>query len=116
MKWISLFITFSHLETGVELGMTKTETNTLNLNVPIGQLTGAEFLQLLQKTSNKPTINESKNYAYGIAGLASIAKCSLPTAQKIKNSGAVPFAQVGRKIIFDVDAVLNALASNKKRA
>lgn len=87
----------------------------LNLNMPLGQLTGAQFLELLNRGDYTPKIAEVKNYVYGIAGLASIAKCSLPTAQKIKNSGTVPFMQAGRKIIWDVDAVLQAL-ENKKAA
>jgi len=74
--------------------METTNTNTLNLNAV------------------SPNIGK---YAYGIAGLAGIVNCSLPTAQKIKNSGTIPYAQVGRKIIFEVDVVLHALR-NKKRA
>ena len=50
-----------------------------------------------------------KNLAYGIAGLAAVLGCSVPTAQKLKNSGDIPFMQRGRKIVFDVDAVLEAI-------
>lgn len=53
--------------------------------------------------------NSDKNFVYGIAGLASILKCSTVTAQKLKSSGAVPYSQAGRKIVFDVNAVLEAI-------
>lgn len=49
------------------------------------------------------------NYVYGLSGLAKLLKCSHPTAQRIKDSGKIPFSQVGRKLIFDADAVLSAL-------
>jgi hypothetical protein len=83
----------------------------INLNVPIWQLTGQEFLELtgLNKPVEVIKAQPVKQYAYGIAGLAAIANCSNPTAQKLKNSGLVPFMQSGRKIIWDVDAVLEAL-------
>lgn len=48
-------------------------------------------------------------YVYGIGGLASLLNCSNVTAQKLKNSGKIPFTQSGRKIIFDREAVLSAL-------
>ena len=56
-----------------------------------------------------PKSQESKQYAYGLPGLASIANCSITTAWKLKNSGQIPFSQSGRKLIFEVEAVLEAL-------
>jgi len=52
---------------------------------------------------------------YGIIGLAELLNCSKPTAQKIKNSGKVPFSQIGRIIIFDVEKVLLALEVKNKK-
>lgn len=52
---------------------------------------------------------------YGVMGLAELLNCSRPTAQKIKNSGKIPFAQVGRIIIFDAEKVLAALEVKNKR-
>jgi len=88
-----------------------------DLSTPLWQLSVGEFKELLQSA---PTIelkenSETKKYVYGIAGLASIANCSNPTAQKIKNSGKVPYSQAGRKLIFEVQAVLEALAAPSKR-
>jgi excisionase family DNA binding protein len=57
---------------------------------------------------------KGRNYIYGIAGLAGLLGCSNLTAQKIKNSGNIPFVQVGRKIIFDEDKVMEALSQNRK--
>jgi hypothetical protein len=86
----------------------------LNLNVPIWQLTGQEFLELtgLNKKQESENVQVPRRYVYGISGLARLANCSNPTAQKLKNSGRVPFMQHGRKIVFDVDAVLDAMKNN----
>ena len=40
--------------------------------------------------------------------LAEFLGCSVPTAQKIKNSGKIPFHQIGRIVMFDKDEILNA--------
>jgi excisionase family DNA binding protein len=53
-------------------------------------------------------------HIYGISGLARLLGCSNPTAQKIKNSGKIPFVQVGRKIIFNEDKVIEALSEVRK--
>lgn len=88
-----------------------------NLNTPISELTAGELLDLLAANSqgNLHKEQSQKQYAYGIAGLAKIANCSLPTAQKLKNSGLIPFSQAGRKIIFDVDAVLLSLKKTQAK-
>lgn len=57
--------------------------------------------------------NKDKKYEYGIAGLARILDCSITTAQKWKNSGKIPYKQIGRKVIFDVDKVLEAVSKKK---
>ncbi|MDQ6482344.1 DUF3853 family protein [Dyadobacter sp. LHD-138] len=51
----------------------------------------------------------SKQYVYGLAGLQELLGCSKATALKLKQSGKIPFKQIGRKLIFEVDAVLSAL-------
>ncbi len=47
----------------------------------------------------------------GIKGLASLLNVSIPKAQNIKNSGALDSAlyQIGRKIAFDANKVLELL-------
>ena len=65
--------------------------------------------------SNSPTASLSSlsdnlsRHIYGISGLARLLNCSKPTAQRIKDSGKIPFTQAGRKIVFDEKAVLSAL-------
>jgi hypothetical protein len=46
--------------------------------------------------------------------LAGLLGCSTVTAQTIKNSGKIPYMQVGRKCIFDAEKVLVALEHTPK--
>ena len=57
---------------------------------------------------------EERLYVYGLAGIARLFGCSLPTANRIKQSGKINRAitKVGRKIIVDVDLALE-LAGRK---
>ena len=68
-----------------------------------------------QPVKNQPTDTDPEPYIYGIIGLSKFLKCSTVTAQKIKNSGKVPFSQNERTIIFEKEKVLNALSNTKKR-
>ena len=86
-----------------------------HLERPLFSLTVKEFIEL---TGNRPApdvhdYSTPKKYAYGIGGLAEVLNCSLPTAQRIKNSGAISFMQAGRKLIFDVEKVLEELSKSK---
>jgi excisionase family DNA binding protein len=56
-------------------------------------------------------ITRSK-YVYGLSGLAMLIGCSKPTAHKIKESGSIPYAKIGKKFIFDEEKVMAALAIN----
>ena len=60
------------------------------------------------------SLEEEKRYVYGLAGIARLFGCSLPTANRIKQSGKINRAitQVGRKIIVDADLALE-LAGRK---
>ena len=53
-------------------------------------------------------------YIHGLGGLAKLIGCSKPTAQKIKDSGKIPFVKIGRKFIFDEEKVMAALEANNK--
>ena len=92
------------------------------LDKPVWQMTGEELL-FLAHHSNISTSRESiktssskeeKRYVYGLAGIARLFGCSLPTANRIKQSGKINRAitQVGRKIIVDADLALE-LAGRK---
>ncbi|HEY5590293.1 MAG TPA: DUF3853 family protein, partial [Paludibacter sp.] len=72
---------------------------------PIWQMTGEEFLFLQQNSEQKQvqpvTLSETqKKYVYGIGGIARLFGCSIPTANRIKQSGKIDKAitQIGRKI------------------
>ncbi len=91
------------------------------LGKPVWQMTGEELLFLAQhgkmSTSGetaKASPKEEKRYVYGLAGIARLFGCSLPTANRIKQSGKINRAitQVGRKIIVDADLALE-LAGRK---
>ena len=85
-------------------------------------MTGEELLFLAQhgniSTSRElpkaSSSKEEKRYVYGLAGIARLFGCSLPTANRIKQSGKINRAitQVGRKIIVDADLALE-LAGRK---
>ena len=65
-------------------------------------------------TAKTSSSKEEKRYVYGLAGIARLFACSLPTANRIKQSGKINRAitQVGRKIIVDADLALE-LAGRK---
>lgn len=62
--------------------------------------------------NNTNEINQQPRYVYGLSGLARLIGCSKPTAHKIKNSGAIPFFNIGKKFIFDEEKVMAALAAD----
>ena len=86
------------------------------LDKPVWQKTGEELLFLAQhgKTHDegevtiKSSSKEEKRYVYGLAGIARLFGCSLPTANRIKQSGKIDRAitQIGRKIIIDAELAL----------
>lgn len=91
----------------------------IDRNTPIWQLTLGEFLQAVRENievsqeSEKP-ITETKEYAYGIGGLARIIGCSVTHASRLKKQGIFDEAikQRGRKIIIDKEKALE-LFNNK---
>ena len=92
------------------------------LGKPVWQMTGEELLFLARhgnmstngETAKASSSKEEKQYVYGLAGIARLFGCSLPTANRIKQSGKINRAitQVGRKIIVDADLALE-LAGRK---
>ncbi len=80
---------------------------------PVAMMTGEELTLLIgsfksQDASDAATATPSRHLYYGIAGIAEIFGCSVPTANRIKHSGVIDDAitQVGRKIIVDGDKAL----------
>ena len=56
-----------------------------------------------------PTIQEGKKYAHSIRELASELKWSTSKVMKAKKAGVIPFGQNGRKVIFDLQKVHEAI-------
>ena len=56
-----------------------------------------------------------KHYVYGIAGIAKLFGCSIPSAQRIKSSGKIDDAisQCGKIIVVDAELALE-LTKNEK--
>ena len=92
------------------------------LGKPVWQMTREELLFLAQhgnmstsgETAKVSCSKEERRYVYGLAGIARLFGYSLPTANRIKQSGKINRAitQVGRKIIVDADLALE-LAGRK---
>ena len=98
------------------------EIKTINKNLPLWQLSVAEFLDILSEKflefapppPRNVNLEGTSQWEYGIDGIAKIFHCSRATAMKIKKSGVIAPAikQIGRKIVVDVDLALK-LAEKK---
>lgn len=86
-------------------------------------MTGEEFMYLSQNVgkdteAKEPMTNTmdttASKYVYGLAGIAQLFGCSIPTANRIKKSRKIDKAirQIGRKIIVDAELALE-LAGRK---
>ena len=92
------------------------------LKTPICKMDGEELAFLITSiTSNQQAQmlltqpKQEEHNVHGIAGIAQIFGCSIPTASRIKKSGIIHDAitQVGRKIVVNADKALE-LASKYK--
>ena len=92
------------------------------LKTPICKMDGEELAFLITSITtgaqshlpiNQPKTEE--HIVYGIAGIAQIFGCSIPTASRIKKSGIINDAvtQVGRKIVVNADKALELAKQNK---
>lgn len=93
---------------------------TIDANTPIAMLTVRQFQDLMSichvpQEHKTEDAEITKKFVYGIAGLARLFGCSIPTASRIKASGKIDKAitQIGRKIIVDADLALE-LAGKKE--
>ena len=67
------------------------------LDKPVWQMTGEDLLFLAQHSNMSTSMEltktffskEEKRYVYGLAGIARLFGCSLPTANRIKLSGKI---------------------------
>lgn len=68
------------------------------------------------QTKQEPTpVQQESKILYSIRGLANFLGCSTVTAQRLKNSGRIPYWQIGRKVMFDSTKVLNAMEHSEKK-
>ena len=96
------------------------------LDKPVWQMTGEELLFLAQhgKTHDegevtiKSSAKEQKHFVYGLAGLARLFGCSLPTANRIKQSGKIDRAitQIGRKSSLTQNLLSNSQGAKSEDA
>lgn len=90
----------------------------VNDNTPVAMLTVGQLREALSFSQTPPIQQEtpsgSHRYVYGIAGIARLFNCSIPTANRIKASGKIDKAlkQIGRKIVVDAELALE-LAGRK---
>lgn len=92
------------------------------LGKPVWQMADGELLFLAQpgnistarESTKASSSKEEYRYVYGLAGIARLFGCSLPTANRIKQSGKIDRAitQIGQKIIIDAELALE-LAGRK---
>lgn len=82
------------------------------LQKPVAMMTGEELVFLLSNKAeiknDAHPIEQKRRIYYGIEGIAHVFGCSVPTANRIKQSGIIDAAitQIGRKIIVDADMAL----------
>lgn len=93
--------------------MTRLVTIEQLLEKPICLMTGQELNLLLQNAEKAMAkvpaeVIPDRHYEHGIAGIAKIFGCSIPTANRIKKSGVIDSAitRVGRKIVVDSELAL----------
>ncbi|MDD4190542.1 MAG: DUF3853 family protein [Mangrovibacterium sp.] len=84
---------------------------------PLWQMTGGDLLNLLGNVPvPEPEVHETeKKYVYGLNGIAQLFGCSIPTANRIKQSGKIDRAikQIGRKIIVDAELALQLVGEKE---
>ena len=95
----------------------------LDFSKPLFQATIGDLKELLTIVMNDVALESDdktqatkKNLVYGIAGIANLFQCSMPTAQKIKSSGVIDDAtsQYGGIIVVDADYALDLLKVSKQ--
>ncbi len=90
--------------------------NTRVIDMTVGELLDLIKIQVDHpEEAAKPAI--TKNYEYGIAGIARIFGCSRTTACRIKASGVIDAAivQTGRTIVVDPELALQLMKAHKEK-
>ncbi len=99
------------------------------LGLPLGLMTGAQFLTLMsavysaRHNTSPPEqavvtdVSNGDKYAYGIMGICEIFGCSKAKAQRMKSSGVLNDAiiQSGRTIVIDRQKALNLVKEDGEK-
>lgn len=87
----------------------------------LGEIVQSAVLKAMETKSEEEKaigrgMDSDKRYLYSLKELADFIHCSLPTAQRMKNEGRIPYRQTGRKVIYDTYEILKSLEhlENKK--
>jgi len=83
----------------------------LVLDITVSEAVKKEIEPILTKREPEP-LAETK-YLYSIKELAEYLHCCVRTAQNMKNSGLLPYKQIGRKVIFNSSEILKAMEPKK---
>lgn len=83
----------------------------INSQQKLADLTVAEFANLINDVLTKEKQISQNDYVFGLYGLANLLGVSLPTAQRIKNTGAIDDAitYAGRKMVINKQMVFDKL-------
>lgn len=89
--------------------------DTLNYQTKIADLTVAELTCLIRDLLNKEKQANQNEYVFGLYGLANLLGISLPTAQRIKNTGIIDEAisYAGRKMVINKKVALDKLKGRR---
>ena len=53
---------------------------------------------------------ENQSALLDYSGLSQWLSCSIPSVERLKRQGRIPFVEIGRRVLFDRTAVLSALS------
>ena len=89
--------------------------DTFNYQSKIADLSVAEFTCLIRDLFNKEKQTNQNEYVFGLYGLANLLGVSLPTAQRLKNTGIIDEAisYAGRKMVINKKVALDKLKGRR---
>ena len=71
--------------------------------------------QMAVKFQQSDVLTPERKILYSMKELADFIGCCVPTAQRMKNEGRIPYKQIGRKVMFDTVEVLKAMVPGKRK-
>lgn len=88
-----------------------------NYQTKIADLTVAEFASLIRDVITNEKLNNQNEYVFGLYGLANMLGISMPTAQRLKNTGVLDEAisYAGRKMVINKQIALDKLRVRRQK-